>query len=108
MIPNRLLNTVLTILKRQGESDSWGSSASYAEGVSMPCRIQPVSSREYVHGKTRGEATHKLFVNTCEEIRTIDYSDKLRIGGKEYGVVGLPEDAAGHGDHYEIYLKEIL
>lgn len=99
---DHLLNNSCRILKYKPASEGWGENESWEEGPDFKCRLQPVSSRKYIDGKVRAEATHQIFIPFTTEI---DSKDRIEVDGNVYDIVGVPEDAAGHHDHLEIYLK---
>lgn len=98
----QLLNNTCRVLKYKPASEEWGENESWESGAEVKCRLQPVSSRKYVDGRVRVEATHQLFLPFTDEISS---RDRIEVGGLTYEIVGTPEDAAGHHDHLEIYLK---
>lgn len=99
---DHLLNNTCRVLKHKASDGSWGSNETWEADAEYRCRLQPVSSRKYVDGKVRAEATHQLFLPFTEEISA---RDRIEVDGYIYEIVGTPEDAAGHHDHLEIYLK---
>lgn len=104
MISRRLLNSSLKFLRYQAAGDSWGSVDSWVEETeSWPCRIQPVSQRDYTDGKVRSEAEYTVFLDYMEGV---SIHDRLRIRNKDYEVVEI-KNAAGHYHHLELGVKKV-
>lgn len=99
-----LFNTSATILTFTASTGSWGSVDSYTDGSSVPCRLRALSGSEYLDGKIRGEATHKVYLPAGTPVNT---ADRIRIGGKVYDIIPPITDAGGAaGHHLEVQLKE--
>lgn len=97
-------NTSATILRFTPSDGSWGSSDSYEEAGTFPCRLRSLSGSEYRDGKVRGEATHKAYLPAGIPVNT---ADRIRIGDVVYDIIPPVTDAGGgEGHHLEINLKE--
>lgn len=102
MIPERLLNARMQLLRLTGADGSWGTTDRWTVVVDdIPCRIQPVAAREHLDGKVRSEVECLVFLDWMEDVRE---SDRIRIGGVEYELVEVA-DAAGHHHHLELGVK---
>lgn len=99
-----LFNTSTTILRFTPSDGSWGSTDSYSDAGSHPCRLRSISGSEYREGKVRGEATHRAYLPAGVSIKT---SDRLGINGKVFDILPPVVDAGGgEGHHIEVDLRE--
>lgn len=103
MIPSRLLNARLNVLKRTKSAQGWGESEVW-QSVCGPleCRIQPVSAREHSDGKVSTAAEYVVYLSIppC----TIAEEDRVEVDGIVYQVVFV-KDAAGAHHHLELEVK---
>lgn len=103
---DRLFNAYATVLRFRGADGLWGSLDHYTETGPFPCRIRAVSGREYVDGRVRGEATHRIYLPAGIVVGPMD---RIEVLGTVYDVLPPVRDAGGGvGHHLEVDLKECL
>ena len=102
-----LLNKTALIELRTGVDDEYGTETVTwtTRHAAVPCRLNPLKWAEVqIYGSERGVNMSKMFVEA--RWTGIILSDRVTISGVVYGIVAIP-DAAGHGHHWEIVLRQI-
>lgn len=103
---DRLFNAHAMVLRFRGADGLWGSADHYTEMGPFPCRVRAVSGREYMDGRVRGEATHRIYLPADVAVGS---KDRIKVEGVVYDVLTPVRDAGGGvGHHLEVDLKESL